>query len=86
MDKKFCQDLWAAQACAGNAYNNNMKNEGKRKEGAEKLVATHPECKKYVTEHTSCAKINPAKGGRRRRSTRKGRKGSRKGRRGTRRH
>ncbi len=95
MDKKTCQDYWAAKACAGHKYNNNMQNAGKRKEAAEDLVKKHPECDKYVTVHTSCAKINPKpkkegeknnnqEGGRRgRKATRKA---TRKGHKGTRRH
>jgi hypothetical protein len=85
-DKKMCQDRWAALACDGDEYNDNVKNISKRKEKAKKLVASHPECEKYVTEHTSCALVNPAKGGgRKSRKNRKSRK-SRKGRKGTRRH
>jgi hypothetical protein len=59
MDKKTCQDYWAAMACAGAKYSTSMKNTGKRKNAAEKLVNKHPECDRYVTVHTSCAKINP---------------------------
>lgn len=86
MDKKTCQDYWAAKACDGNAYNNNMKNASKRKDAAADMVKKHPECKSFVTEHTSCAIINPAKGGGRRKATRKGRKGRKGTRKGTRRN
>jgi hypothetical protein len=85
LDKKQCQDKYAALTCSGNNYNDDFANVGVRKAHAAKFVAANPECGQtadhtaYVTEHSSCSLL----GGRRRasrKSRRKSRRASRKGR------
>ncbi len=85
LDKKQCQDKYAALTCSGNNYNDEFENISARKSHAAKFVAANPECGQtadhtsYVTELTQCSMV----GGRRRKS-RKSRRKIRKSRRKTR--